>query len=57
MLSLDTVVPESFKNQTSGLLGNYDDDPENDFIKPTREVLPGNLNETQVFYYGQTCMC
>ena len=55
MLALDTVVPDRFKKLTSGLLGNYDDNPENDFIKPTGEVLPGNMTEREIFAYGLTC--
>lgn len=55
MLSLSTVVPKKFKNSTTGLLGNYDGDPENDFVKPTGVVMPGNMTEREIFHYGQSC--
>jgi hypothetical protein len=56
MLSLNTGVPKVLHGLTTGLLGNYDGNPENDFTMPNGTVLQGNLTEREVFEYGKTCM-
>ncbi|XP_053387316.1 uncharacterized protein LOC128551050 [Mercenaria mercenaria] len=54
MLSLNTGVPKGLKGLTSGLLGNYDGNPDNDFTMPNGTVLRANLTEREVFEYGKT---
>ncbi|XP_053395504.1 uncharacterized protein LOC123523715 isoform X3 [Mercenaria mercenaria] len=54
MLSISATVPKIFKNKTKGLLGNFDGDPDNDFFTPNGSVLPSNLDEKEIFYYGQS---
>lgn len=58
MLSLSTIVPQSLqstKGILSGLLGNYDGNPNNDFTMPNGTRLPFNISEGVVFSYGMTC--
>lgn len=57
MLSISVIVSSNLKNKTTGLLGNYDGDPENDFILPSGEIRPGNMTEREIFEYGKTCKC
>lgn len=57
MLSLSATVPKVFKGLTSGLLGNYDGNPENDFVNSSGMVFPGNMTEREIFYYARTCKC
>ncbi|KAK3579903.1 hypothetical protein CHS0354_031421 [Potamilus streckersoni] len=52
MLTLAVTLPQIFKNKTKGLLGNYDGDPNNDFIYPNGTVLDGNATERTLFHYG-----
>lgn len=55
MLTLTTFVPETLKNKTTGLLGNYDDDPYNDFSLPNGTILNANMTEREIFQYGKKC--
>lgn len=55
MLAISATVPKIYNSTTRGLLGNFDNDPENDFVYPNGTVLPGNISEREVFYYGQSC--
>ncbi|KAL3837614.1 hypothetical protein ACJMK2_022960 [Sinanodonta woodiana] len=52
MLTIAVTLPPIFKNKTKGLLGNYDGDPNNDFIFPNGTVLDGNATERTLFNYG-----
>ncbi|XP_053386930.1 uncharacterized protein LOC123542087 [Mercenaria mercenaria] len=54
MLSLSTFVPEKFKNQTKGLLGNYNGDAIDDFTMPNGTALKPNLTDRDIFEYGKT---
>ena len=56
MLSLNTIVPQTLHNLTTGLLGNYDGISGNDFMMPNGTVLSADISERQVFEYGKTCM-
>lgn len=55
MLSITTSVPKVWKTRTAGLLGNFDGDPNNDFMMPNETKLDGDINERAIFEYGQTC--
>lgn len=56
---MSTGIPEEdFKNQTTGLLGNFDGNRNNDFILPDGTVLHDNDTNTErkiFFNYGQKC--
>jgi hypothetical protein len=56
MLSLNTIVPKTLHNVTTGLLGNYDGLSSNDFMMPNGTVLSQDISEREVFAYGKTCM-
>ncbi|XP_052777286.1 uncharacterized protein LOC128214704 isoform X2 [Mya arenaria] len=53
MLSLRTIIPDTFSGITKGLLGNYDGDPTNDFQMPNGTFLNANMTEREVFDYGK----
>ena len=56
MLTISTVVPVIFKEKTYGLLGSFNDNPDDDFI-PREETtpLPANITDRQIFDFGKTC--
>ena len=56
MLMISTAVPKSYKRRTSGLLGNFNDNPEDDFT-PRGETtpLPSNITDREIFEFGKTC--
>ncbi|PFX32349.1 Mucin-4 [Stylophora pistillata] len=49
-LSLVLAAPNSFKNQTKGLLGTWNDDPEDDFLTPNGTILPSSANGKNIHY-------
>ncbi|XP_052794532.1 uncharacterized protein LOC128227759 isoform X2 [Mya arenaria] len=53
LLALRTMVSNQYRNKTRGLLGNFDEISENDFITPNDEILSPNMTERDIFYYGQ----
>ena len=49
-------LPESFMDDTRGLLGYFNGRPEDDFRLPNDTTLPHNLTEEQVYYdFGLHC--
>lgn len=57
-LVCETLVNDKFKNQTKGLMGNFDGIKSNDFVLPNGSILDeGKTNtERQIFYnFGQLC--
>ncbi|KAL3837566.1 hypothetical protein ACJMK2_022914, partial [Sinanodonta woodiana] len=54
MLSVSVVLPIEFKGWPKGLLGNFDGNPDNDFLCPNGTTLPSNISERDIFNYGQT---
>ncbi|XP_052807791.1 uncharacterized protein LOC128236745 isoform X3 [Mya arenaria] len=53
MLTLKTTVNASLKGKVRGLLGNFDEDPDNDFITPGEQIFNSNISESEIFHYGQ----
>ncbi|XP_077993150.1 uncharacterized protein LOC144447118 [Glandiceps talaboti] len=53
---LDVVfsAPEEFKGQTVGLLGVWDDDPDNDFLRRNGTLQDPLQNERHYFEFGET---
>ncbi|XP_022801631.1 mucin-like protein isoform X3 [Stylophora pistillata] len=49
-LSIVLAAPKSFKNQTKGLLGTWNDDPEDDFLTPNGTVLPSSAKSKDIHY-------
>lgn len=56
MLTLNVFVANAYRNQTIGLLGNFDGIVENDFITPDGQVLPNDMDEREIHKYGTMCM-
>jgi len=55
-LSIVFAAPRSFKNQTKGLLGTWNDDPEDDFLTPNGTILPSNANGKDIHHdFGLLC--
>ena len=55
-LSIVLAAPKSFKNQTKGLLGRWNDDPEDDFLTPNGTILPPDANSKDIHYnFGLLC--
>jgi len=54
-LAISTFVPQPYRGQVTGLLGNYDGDPYNDFRAPDGTMLLHNATEKEVFYYASQC--
>ncbi|KAK7092485.1 hypothetical protein V1264_008223 [Littorina saxatilis] len=54
-LVLGVFVPEKFRNQTKGLLGNYNTIKTDDFVLPGGTVLSDTLTDRQIHYqYGNS---
>lgn len=55
-LSIVLAAPTSFKNQTKGLLGTWNDDPDDDFLTPNGTILPSNATSKDIHYnFGLRC--
>ena len=57
-LTLSTTISEEYKGQMQGLMGNFDGDPNNDFILPNGTVLQNNMTESdrKIFEnFGRHC--
>nr|XP_022296650.1 mucin-like protein [Crassostrea virginica] len=55
-LICETLVNQIYKNQTRGLMGNFDGDKSNDFVLPNGTILNENQTKTerQIYYnFGQ----
>ena len=55
MLHVLVQTPNSLQGQLKGLMGNYDTDPDNDFMFPNGSVLSPNTTEKGLFPFGQGC--
>ena len=55
-LSIVFAAPVSFKDYTKGLLGTWNDDPLDDFLRPDGTTLPHNATAREIHnLFGQTC--
>ena len=55
-LSIVLAAPRRFKNQTKGLLGTWNDDPDDDFLTPNGTILPSNASSKDIHYnFGLLC--
>lgn len=57
-LICETLVNQIYKNQTRGLMGNFDGNKSNDFVLPNGTILNENQTKTerQIYYnFGQLC--
>ena len=57
ILSFQLSIPESFFNNTRGLLGMWNGNKDDDFLKPDGTVLPINSSGDLIFHqFGEQCM-
>ena len=51
------MVPMEMKGQLSGLMGNFDDDPDNDFITPGGTTLSTDMSEEDILdNFAEPCV-
>ena len=53
-LPIYTIAVASTDNIT-GMLGNYNGNPNDDFIYPNGTILPSNSSDRQLYSFGQSC--
>ena len=57
ILSFQLSVPETFFNNTKGLLGVWNGNQEDDFLRPDGTILPINSDDNVIFnQFGEQCM-
>lgn len=50
------ACPDVFRNQTQGLLGNWNGNPDDDFLRPNGDVLSVNASMEDIHYlFGEEC--
>ena len=57
ILSFQLSIPETFYENTKGLLGVWNDKQEDDFLRPDGTAMPMDSTEEVIFYlFGEKCM-
>lgn len=54
ILHASCSLPEEYRNRTEGLLGVWNDNPDDDFKMPNSTIIPQESNEETLFHYGMT---
>lgn len=58
LMTFVVTLSDEYFNKTRGLLGTYNDNPEDDFTLPNGTVLSSNLTSSQIHYdFGLVCKC
>ena len=55
LLSFVVMLPEEFRNQTRGLMGNFDGNTTNEFVFRDGVMIPDNSSDRQIHNFGQSC--
>ena len=55
IFSITLNVPQSYMGNTTGLLGNFDQDNTNDFTSRNGTMISSNSSDADIFMFGQTC--
>ena len=57
LLTIATLIPKTFEGKTSGLLGNFNGDPDDDLIpRGATTSLASNSTDREIFFnFGKTC--
>uniref|UniRef100_A0A8C5PG91 Mucin-4 n=1 Tax=Leptobrachium leishanense TaxID=445787 RepID=A0A8C5PG91_9ANUR len=50
-----TSLPEQFLNKTKGLMGTWNNDQRDDFLRPNGTTISTESTEEEIFRYGMTC--
>ena len=57
-LDVSVTMPLTYQNMTRGLMGNFNGQPDDDFVLPDGTILASNLTERQIFEtFGKQCKC
>uniref|UniRef100_A0A8C8UDM4 Mucin-4 n=1 Tax=Peromyscus maniculatus bairdii TaxID=230844 RepID=A0A8C8UDM4_PERMB len=54
ILHASSSLPEGYRHHTKGLLGVWNDNPEDDFRMPNGSTIPSKSSEETIFHYGMT---
>ncbi|XP_014400771.1 PREDICTED: mucin-4 isoform X2 [Myotis brandtii] len=54
ILHASCSLPEEYRDRTEGLLGVWNNNPEDDFKMPNGTTIPQESNEEMLFHYGMT---
>ncbi|XP_076798935.1 mucin-4 isoform X6 [Arvicanthis niloticus] len=54
ILHASSSLSVEYRNHTEGLLGVWNDNPEDDFRMPNGSTIPSNSSEETLFHYGMT---
>ncbi|XP_048201790.1 mucin-4 [Perognathus longimembris pacificus] len=54
ILHVSSSLPEEYQNHTEGLLGVWNNNPEDDFRMPNGSTIPRNSSEEMLYHYGMT---
>ncbi|KAM4889415.1 mucin-4 [Thomomys bottae] len=54
ILHASSSLPEEYQNHTEGLLGVWNNNPEDDFKMPNGSTIPRNSSEDMLYHYGMT---
>ena len=57
ILSFVATSPAEFEGESRGLLGNFNQNGDDDLIYPNGTVLDINATDTEVHDFGQSCEC
>ena len=58
MLTFVVTLDDVYFNKTRGLLGTYNDNPDDEFTLPNGTVLSSSLSSRQIHYdFGLKCKC
>lgn len=52
ILHASSSLPEGYRHHTKGLLGVWNDNPEDDFRMPNGSTIPSKSSEETIFHYG-----
>ena len=54
ILSFVATLPQEFQGNTTGLMGNFNDDPTDDLMYPNGSLLV-NATDREIHFFGQSC--
>lgn len=58
MMTFVVTLDDGYFNKTKGLLGTFNDNPDDDFTLPNGTVLSSSLSSSQIHYdFGLKCKC
>ena len=55
LLSFVARLPDEFKMQTRGLLGNFDGNRRNEFVYRNGTMIPDSSSDREIHSFGQSC--